>query len=65
MTPREIADYVKGSGRTPCRLAVAEQILAFKGSRVWRFLRKGIDNWIRHQMSDGAGNGVAPTGKGR
>ena len=66
MTPREIADYLNGSGRTIYGLVAAKKVLAFKGGRAWRFLREDIGRWIRHQTSEDPGNGVPdPTGAGR
>ena len=52
LTIKEVADYLKVTGRTIYRLAAAKQIPAFKVGGSWRFSRVDIDSWIKQQSME-------------
>ena len=54
MIIREVADYLKVTERTICRLAGAKQIPAFKVGGSWRFSKADLDKWIEQQSTQTA-----------
>ena len=60
VTPKELADYLRATGRSIDRLAGAKKIPKFTGGETWRFSRTDIDEWIKRHSSarsdDPAGN---------
>jgi excisionase family DNA binding protein len=53
LTILEVATFLKVAQRTVYRLAAAKKIPAFKVGGVWRFSRAEIEEWIRHQSTQG------------
>ena len=50
----ELAAYLKVGKRTLYRLAVHEEIPAFKVGWTWRFRQSEIDQWLNEQTRAGA-----------
>jgi len=50
LTANEVAQYLRLSAATVCRLAQAGAIPAVRIGRVWRFQRKLLDEWLSEWM---------------
>lgn len=59
-----VAEYLKVTERTICRLAAAKKISAFKVGGSWRFSRLDIDAWIRRQSMEAATGQATKTAQG-
>jgi len=50
LTANEVAQYLRLSAATVCRLAQAGEVPAVRVGRQWRFQRGLLDEWLNERM---------------